>query len=153
MKLLSCLPLVIAALCVLSAGCSDRPKMAKVKGTVTLDGKPLPAGTVTFETKGVRPATAKVVNGEITEVTTFDLNDGAPVGQHRVAVAASEDTAAAVAANPGEMKAPKGNYMVGKSLIPTAYNDPATSGLTAEIKSGENTVEIKLLSTGPPAAK
>jgi hypothetical protein len=147
MKLLSRVPVVIAALCLLSAGCSDRPKMAEVKGTVTLDGKPLPAGTVTFEMKGERPATAKIVNGKITEVTTFDPGDGVPVGQHRVAIAASEDTAA-LAANPGD-PTPKGNYMVGKSLIPAAYNNPDTSGLTAEIKPGENTVEFKLFSSGP----
>ena len=71
------------------------------------------------------------------------------MGAHRVAIAASKDAAAVVAGNPGDAKQPKGNYMVGKSLIPTAYNDPNTSGLTAEIKSGENTVEFKLFSTGP----
>jgi hypothetical protein len=141
----------VALFCVLLAGCSDRPKLAKVKGTVTLDGKPLPSGTVTFEAKGTRPATGKIVNGEIVEVTTFDTGDGAPVGSHRVAVTANAEANSAVVANPGESsKGPKSEYMVGKSLIPAAYNDPNTSGLTAEIKSGENTVELKLLSSGPP---
>lgn len=138
-------PLILVFAC----GCSDRPKLAKVKGTVTLDGKPIPSGTVTFEAKGLRPATAKIVNGEITEVTTFDPDDGVPVGSHRVAVTAAADGGAAIVANPGDAKAPKEGYMSGKSLIPTAYNDPATSGLTAEIKSGENTIELKLSSGGP----
>ena len=39
--------------------------------------------------------------------------------------------------------------MVSKSLFPRAYNDPATSKLTAEITSGDNVVELKLFSTGP----
>jgi hypothetical protein len=141
----------VAVVCALVAGCSDRPKLAKVKGTVTLDGKPLAAGSVTFEAKGVRSATGKIINGEIVEVTTYDTGDGAPVGSHRIAVSATADAGAAVVANPGESsKVPKSEYMSGKSLIPTAYNDPGTSGLTAEIKSGENTVELKLLSSGPP---
>lgn len=139
------------ALCVLVVGCSDRPKLAKVKGTVTIDGKPLPYGTVTFEAKGLRSATGKIVNGEITEVTTYDPGDGAPVGNHRVVVTANAEPGAAVVANPGDAPKgpPKADYMSGKSLIPAAYNNPDTSGLTAEIKSGENTVELKLLSSGP----
>ncbi|MBN9118689.1 MAG: hypothetical protein J0I06_05955 [Planctomycetes bacterium] len=141
----------LVVLSALVAGCSDRPKLAKVKGTVTLDGKPLPFGTVTFEAKGLLPATGKIVNGEITEVTTYDPGDGAPVGGHRIAVTANAEPGPAVVANPGETaKAPKGDYMSGKSLIPSAYNNPDTSGLSAEVKSGENTVEIKLLSSGPP---
>src|SRR5262245_53617090 len=140
---------IVVAACALVAGCSGRPTLAKVKGTVTLDGKPLPFGTVTFEAKGVRPATGKIVNGEIVEVTTYDPGDGAPVGEHRVAVTANAEPGPAVVANPGDAKAPKGDYMSGKSLIPSAYNDPGTSGLTAEIKKGENTVEVKLTSAGP----
>jgi len=130
-------------------GCSDRPKLAKVKGTVTLDGKLLPNGSITFETTGARPATGKIVNGQIVEVTTFDPDDGVPVGSHRVAITANEEASSAVVANPGEGKTPGPNYMGGKSIIPTAYNNPATSGFTAEIKSGENTVEFKLYSSGP----
>ena len=104
---------------------------------VALDGKPLPFGTVTFEAKGLRSATGKVVNGEITEVTTYDPGDGAPVGNHRVVVTANAEPGAAIAPNPGGApQAPKGEYMSGKSLIPSAYNNPDTSGLTAEIKSG-----------------
>lgn len=147
--MLRCALAALALCSALVAGCSDRPKLAKVKGTVTLDGKPLPYGTVTFEAKGLRSATGKIVNGEITNVTTYDPGDGAPVGSHRVVVTANAEPGPAVAVNPGDTKAPKGDYMSGKSLIPAAYNDPATSGLTAEIIPGENTVEFKLSSAGP----
>lgn len=143
---------VLAALALLAAGCgSDRPELARVKGTVTLDGKPLSKGTITFEAVGKRPATGTIENGQITEVTTYDAGDGVPVGSHKIAISATEAPASAVVANPGEAKAPRADYMTGKSLIPTRYNDPTASGLTAEIKSGENTVEFKLTSkpTGP----
>lgn len=150
MPTLRCLA-VATFLCLIVTGCSGgRPPLAKVKGIVTLDGKPLPYGTVTFEAAGLRPATAKIVNGEFTEVTTYDAGDGAPVGTHRVAVTANAEPGSAVVANPGDTKgAPAAGYMSGKSLIPAAYNDPATSKLTAEIKAGENVVEFKLYSSGP----
>lgn len=140
------LRILAAAACALAAGCSDRPTLAPVKGRVTLDGKPLAAGSITFEVKGARPATGRIVNGDIVEVTTYDPGDGAPVGQHKVSITANEDPAAAVVANPGDAKAPKGDYMVGRSVIPGRYSDPNTSGLTAEVKKGENTVEFKLTS-------
>ncbi|HJZ55506.1 MAG TPA: hypothetical protein VKE74_11130 [Gemmataceae bacterium] len=136
----------VVALCILLPGCSDRTPLARVKGTVTLDGQPLRKGTITFESPGKRPATGTIVNGEITGVSTYDPDDGVPVGEHKVAVTATEDAASAVVANPGEAKAPGANYMSGKSLIPTRYNNPGTSGLVAEIKKGENTVEFKLSS-------
>lgn len=141
--------IALALPAVLCAGCSDRPKLAPVKGTVTIDGKPLPYGTVTFEAKGLRSATGKIVNGEITNVTTYDAGDGAPVGSHRIAVTANAEPGPAVVANPGDKTAPKADYMSGKSLIPAAYNDPNTSGLTTEIVAGDNTVELKLTSAGP----
>jgi hypothetical protein len=139
-----CFPLV--ALCLLLAGCSDRPKLGKVKGTVTLDGKPLAKGSITFESPDARPATGTIVNGEIVDVSTYDPQDGVPVGQHKVAISATEDAASGVTANPGDARQTT-DYMVGKSLIPASYNDPDSSGLTADIKSGENTVEFKLLSS------
>src|SRR5262245_13443642 len=129
---------VALVLCLGLAGCSDRPTLGKVKGTVTLDDKPLPRATLTFETTGARPATATVVNGEIVEATTFDKGDGVPVGTHRVVVDATEDASSTGTANPGEARKPAANNMVGKSLIPARYNDPSTSGLTAEIKRGDN---------------
>jgi hypothetical protein len=140
---------VLLALAIFVPGCgSGDVKLAKVKGTVTLDGAPLPKGTVTFESQGQRPATGTIVNGEIVEVTTYAPGDGIPLGHHKIAISATEDSGSAVAANPGEGKV-GANYMSGKSLIPAMYNDPSTSGLTADIKAGENTVEFKL--TAQPA--
>lgn len=144
MKLLRCAPLVV--LCLVVAGCSDRPKMAKVRGTVTLDGQPLAKGSVIFEAANARPATGTIVNGEIVTVGTYDTDDGAPVGQHKVAISATEDAGSAGAANPGEASKPGADYMSGKSLIPAMYNDPNSSGLSADIKPGENKVKFELSS-------
>jgi hypothetical protein len=131
----------------LLAGCSGGPKLVPVTGTVTLDDKPLARGTLTLETPGMRPATLTVVDGKITEATTFKTGDGVPVGKHKVAVSATAEAASAVAATPGDGKAPGPNYMGGKSLIPAKYNNPETSGLTADVGPGETTVKFELKST------
>lgn len=132
----------------LAAGCSG-DNLGQVAGTVTLDGKSLSKGTITFETTGKRPATARIENGQIVDATTFKPGDGVPVGTHKVAITANEDGASAEVSDPGKGKGPGANYMVGKSLIPSAYNDPTTSKLTADVKSGKNTLEFKLSSKGP----
>lgn len=57
-------------LALLAAGCAA-PKDRKVSGTVTWEGKPVEAGTITFmpADSSVAPATAKIVGGKY-EVTT-----------------------------------------------------------------------------------
>jgi hypothetical protein len=137
---------IAATLLALISGCSGKAPLAKVKGTVTLNGQPLAKGTIIFETPGQRPATGRIENGQIVEVTCYTTGDGVPVGSHKVAIAATDEAASAVVANPGDAKAPGANYMTGKSLIPAHYNDPSASGLTAEIKRGENVLEFKLVS-------
>jgi hypothetical protein len=130
--------------CAALHGCARGPELAKLSGTVTFEGKPLPKATMVFEGAGVRPATVRVENGAIVEATTFKEGDGVPVGPHKVAVSATTEAASAVVADPGSGQAPVENYMSGKSLIPARYNDPATSGLTADIKPGDNRVDFKL---------
>ncbi|VTS01703.1 hypothetical protein [Tuwongella immobilis] len=136
----------LSLVCVVGIGCSDRPRMGKVSGTVTLDGKAIETGTVTFEMTGQRPGTARIENGKIVEAMTYDPGDGIPVGEHRLAVSATKTAAAATSANPGDYKATGANYMGGASLVPKKYLDPTTSGLTATIQSGENVLKLELLS-------
>ena len=137
------------------AGCgrSDRHPLGSVAGTVRYQGQPLASGTIIFEVAGARPANGTIVDGKIVEVTTYAPQDGAPVGDARIAVfatapdsAAASATPASPAANPGAPIAIGPNYMGGaaKSLIPNKYNDPATSGLTWNIKEGENVLDLEL---------
>jgi hypothetical protein len=132
----------------LLSGCNFGPALAPVKGTVTHEGKPLAKGTIRFEGAGKPSATGKIVDGQIVEVTTTKANDGVALGTQKIAIWAQEDAASAVVANPGESgKAGGANYMVGKSLIHTDYNNPDTSGLTADIKSGTNEIKLELFTT------
>lgn len=122
--------------------------MGTVVGTVTFEGKPISEGSIIFEVRGARPATGKIEDGKIMQVTTFEPNDGVAVGEAAVAVyATSGETASAIAASPdvNQMKLAKGYMGTGQtSLIPQRYNNPATSQLTCEIQPGENHLEFDL---------
>jgi hypothetical protein len=68
-------------------GCSDgRPKRSPVSGLITYHGKPVEGAQVTFFPKGGRPATGSTdANGRF-KLFTFDLNDGALLGEHVVCI-------------------------------------------------------------------
>jgi len=140
---------VAAALAGMLAGCGRRPPaLAEVSGTVTLDGEPLARGTLTFEAAGLRPATAQILDGRIIEATTRRSNDGVPVGHQRIAVFSREEPHAAPA-DRSQRRGPPGTTrfpasMAGQSLLPARYNDPATSGLSAIIQPGHNTLSLTL---------
>lgn len=130
-------------------GCgSSGPELAPVTGTVSIDGTPLKKGTIVFESEGNRPANGRIEDGKIVEVTTFNKGDGVPVGSHKVAVFALEETSTVETSDPSQPTATGSNYMgTGKSLIPDKYNNPDTSGLTAEVEAGqENMVTYELKS-------
>lgn len=141
-------PLALVA-AVIAVGCGpSRPPTGQVTGRVTLDGRPLARGTLCFEARGVRPATARIENGRIVAATTFTEGDGLPVGRLAVAVFAREERDAEPAADPGEARFAAAS-MAGRSLLPRRYNDPATSGLMVTISPGENTLEFALESQTP----
>lgn len=129
---LTCLaPLAVIGLTGCGGGQSVRPPLGKVTGTVTYNDKPLADGTITILPEKGRPASGRIKDGKIVDVTTYDqTGDGAPLGTHPVAIRAVENAA--------DM------YAKPKLLIPAKYGDTKTSGLSAEIKSGENTLDFKL---------
>ena len=137
--------LLFTAICAAAfSGCSGSG-LATVTGTVTVDGKPLEQGTIIFETPGARQATGRIEAGKIVSVGTNTENDGVPVGAHKVAIQAVEaSTASAATSTPGDASAKSLSSMSSKSLLPARYGDPNTSGLTAEIKAGENEVTFAL---------
>jgi hypothetical protein len=110
--------LFIVSACTGCGGQSQMPKdRASVSGAVTYQGKPLPAGRLTFDS----------VEGSV--ATPVSITDGrystprAPIGKCDVTV----DTTSIQAGNPAK-------YV----KIPEKYLYPGESGLTAEIKEGEN---------------
>lgn len=122
-----------------SIGCSKRPNLAPVSGTVTLDGAPVADAAVMFHpTAGGPIATATTdAHGRFTLVTTN--TPGALVGEHQVAIAKSE-MHNIVDGVPG----PGGEVM--QWFTPPHYANKATSGLTAEVpRSGAENLAFSLL--------
>jgi hypothetical protein len=145
-----------ACLVGLFAGCASE-KTGTVTGKVILDGKPVTGGSVSFLTK----------SGGI-PVTAFIEADGSyrvervPVGEVLIGVLSPPPDSAAPGeaikktggATGGAERAPdntKGSPpnptaapVADKLLIPVRYNDPGTSGLTTNVKEGENSYDITL---------
>jgi len=128
--------ILIAGLCT-AAGCSGggRP-VGRVSGIVTYGGKPVPTGTVVFmPTESGPPAYGNIDPDGRYTLSTYSPGDGAVLGKHAVMITALEQLTPAEAANPNRMP---------KMLIPAKYNDTKTSGLTADVRAGENTIEFDL---------
>ena len=120
-------------------GCGRTPT-AHVTGTVTLDGKPLPTGTVTFY-----PMTAgRPAYGEINAIGRYEMrigdDSGMPPGEYQVAVVANE---------PPIMPAGNGMPLPGKSLIPPHYGNVEESGLSYTAQADDQVHDIALESKSP----
>jgi hypothetical protein len=100
-----------------------------VRGKITYNGKPVTVGTVTFYPEVMGPAGYGAINPDGTyTLSTYEKDDGAVVGKHKVAITSKEEQ------TNFEANAPPTD---GKWLIPAKYFLEATSGLTAEVKAGE----------------
>jgi hypothetical protein len=128
----------------LIAGCGrGLPEVAPVRGTVTFDGKPLPKfqnAAVVFTPSQGRTAKSVIspTDGSF-ELTTYDTGDGARLGLHAVSVSATVEDRS--------VKYEK-SYTGVRSVIPEKFTERDTSGMTFEVKPGENVVEIQLRSNG-----
>jgi hypothetical protein len=112
------------------AGRPVSPRMAKVTGTITVDGVPLANAVVSFlPEKGQLAVGTTDAQGKFS-LSTFEENDGALPGRYRVAIAGQAGPANRQPA--GQNDPPP----AAKSAIPSRFTDPNTSGLMAEIKDG-----------------
>ncbi len=127
---------VLAALCgclvcLILPGCGDDPDLppvADVSGVVTVDGKPLERGTIQFVPDSSQGTSGPPAVGSIGPDGRYTLEtagvEGAIVGFHKVSVYAVDE--------------PEDETLPPRLLIPRRYFTPDTSGLTAEVKAGED---------------
>ncbi len=136
----------------LAAGCAKapdkRPKRVPFSAKVTLDGAPVDGATVVLAPEsGTGPAASGMTNAEgVCAFTTFDSRDGAVPGRYLVTVAKTSfpDGAPLTAEDPNYDPSTAVVAVVkgSQELLPVKYKTAKTSGLTVEVKDGEN----------PPAA-
>ena len=133
--------LVLSIVLLGESGCRykpDLPPTAEVSGTVTLDGQPISGAMILFipdAQKGTRGASGVAASDEKGhfEVSTAGVQ-GALVGSHKIGVEAR-----AKPKNETDTMPP--------SRIPTRYNNPNTSSLSAEVKKDQkNVVDLPLKS-------
>ena len=132
---------------VLLTGCGRQSRTVPVGGMVTLDGKPLADAAVLFVPidGGVPGRGSTTVSGSFS-LSTFDRNDGALVGRHRVAVSKVE-TSGFAGSSDGLSGKLDGRQIQTKCLCPERYGLPATSGLEVAVERGrKNTFELHLTS-------
>jgi hypothetical protein len=130
------------------AGCkTDAPPIGLVSGLVTHNGKPIPNLTVNFFPTNGRPS-----NGQTDTSGHYTLrwdaeHDGAEVGTHKVTVAYVPGSQAPQAkAEPGKPAPGPEAAATPEELkvILEKYGNPDKSPLTFEVKSGSQTIDLKL---------
>lgn len=138
------------------AGCGGggkaRPPMGKVKGTVTYKSKPVSDASVTFIMDGApRSASGKTDADGHFRLTTYDTNDGAFVGTHKVTVVKITSVGGSKppeAMKPEDLAKMSMDGTLQKKLkvegIPPKYADVKTTPLQFTIEAGENDKTLEL---------
>lgn len=147
-RLSSAACVVLMAGSVLVTGCTDSgkgeaPKLAPVSGKVLYKGKPVEGASVTFQAQAAPRAAIGTTNaqGEF-QLTMFNTNDGATVGDNVVTV--SKEVAGEVTDSAESVTQAYGQYAKNKQAgvappagLPEKYKDPAKSPLKNYVKAGE----------------
>lgn len=135
------LALLAAAMLTGPAGCgrSSGPELAAVKGTVTLDGRPLKNASIRFQPVDEHGAGTYSIamtgkKGEY-ELRHTRSSKGALVGRHVVKIRTARPDA----------EDELGNPLPVQELIPAVYNEH--SELIHEVRPGHNTIEFELSSS------
>jgi hypothetical protein len=158
-------------------GPSNGLTLGPVHGTITLDGEPIRLGYVTFmpdPTAGTNgpPATGSIREDGTFSISTEESADGAIVGTHKVAIIAldpnplpgedlpkPEDDPDKFLAAKGQRRASRAKKAAGRTytardgktyqvLVPERLMNPETSGITAKVGRGSNTIKITVKKDG-----
>lgn len=122
-------------------GCGG-PYDASVSGIVTLDGSPLPRGTVKFDPDQQGPSGYGLIESDGSYSIMVGREYGLPSGSYTVTVVANEPSV--------PNKSPSLPPAPGKPITPAWYREAAHSPLKKTVESGSNEINLELTST-PPA--
>ena len=121
---------------------------APVEVTVTYQGKPVDGATVTFITS-VEPMAANGITDAkgIAHLSTYGVKDGAVIGSNLITITKTEvDKSIKKKEIPPDQADVVGFTPLTplKSFLPKKYAMPGSSGLTGEVKSGQNKFSFDL---------
>jgi hypothetical protein len=137
--------MIPGVLIVTLAGCGGEYD-STVTGAVKLDGNVVPTGTVTFAPQSSGPTAFSLIAPDGQYSLKTGREEGLPPGQYVVSITAH--------AMPATLRSKDGGPApLGKTITPDWYRDPATSGLSFEVKPGDNELDLSLTSTPPPGWK
>ena len=127
---------------VLLPGCGGSGlSLGTVSGKVTCQGKPVTVGTVVFvPEKGPSASGALDANGRYA-LSTKSPGDGAVVGKHRVIVSPPTK---GLPLEPGKRPSPR-TVVKPISNIPLKFQNVKTSGLSADVRPGNNAFDFDLV--------
>lgn len=152
------IPLGLLACCVsaLSAiGCGDGLGLVEVVGTVSLDGKPLTSGRVSFFPEKGRPSSGQIDSEGRYRLATYQPGDGALPGSYVVTVSSRQESeeppmyqSLEDEMNGVQSGGGKGSPGGGRAkwLAPPRYANRTSSGLTAEVPAGGGEIDFPLSS-------
>jgi hypothetical protein len=126
----SCLLMTV----LLFAGCgggTSQPKSASVTGKVTFQDKPVTEGRLTFMSN------ISASSVEVTSEGTYLLTEGVPPGKYKVVVTPPSITKPPMVGEPAPVMKKYDN-------IPEKYRSETSTPLFADIKDGDNTVDLEL---------
>jgi len=123
--------LLILSSLLLAAGCSKAKKSVPVSGNISVEGKPLPSGVVTFspdESKGNTEKGAPV--GTVTD-GRYEVKGGVPLGWYKVTVNTMMPPPATDTMSPGGK--PPAMPSANAPRINQKYLTPASTDLSVEV--------------------
>ncbi len=132
----------------------EGPELAKVTGSVSLDGEPVEGAHVRFspETKGPAAFAVSDSRGHF-ELRTFDPGDGAVPGKYGISITKDVTEGGKEFASEAEMEAYTQEHGKAElqrttvSALPEKYASKQSSGLTAEISlATKNHFDLELTS-------
>lgn len=124
--LLVCFSMLLATSC--SSG-----KLGSVSGKITVNGKPIARGLITFLPQGEKndPASAAIIDG------VYDTGMTIPAGLCKIYIIPSSSKPQEAAGGNDLVPRPKTPAGRDPNAVPTKFQNADTSGLTVTVKSGE----------------
>src|SRR5215471_19002997 len=136
MRVLVVMTGICAATLLAGCGGGEGGNTVKAGGTLTVKGQPMADLTVTFTPLTGRPASGVTDAAGHFVLSTFKNGDGAAPGAHKVTI---HENYTEPPPMPGTPEAAAGQE---PPKFDPKYSDPAKSGLTAEVKAGEDNTKF-----------